>query len=140
MMFTFSYCMTYVVHMGHYNAYTFTLVSSMCGHVLFTFDMYFIEVSNRVNSSLSFLLITKIRSFINQLPIIITIIYHKWDIFWLFQKHIAVKHSYMRQFLHKRQIGQYVIFMFNGKVQIHMHNNFLMFQDNLMYFLLFCLI
>ena len=81
-MFMFSYCMTYVVHMGHYNAYTFTLVSSMCGHVLFTFDMYFIEVSNRVNSSLSFLLITKIRSFINQLPIIITIIYHKWDIFW----------------------------------------------------------
>ena len=65
-MFMFSYCMTYVVHMGHYNAYTFTLVSSMCGHVLFTFDMYFIEVSNRVNSSLSFLLITKIRSFINQ--------------------------------------------------------------------------
>ena len=69
--------MTYVLHMGHYDVDTFTLVSSMGGVVLFTFDMYYIDNSNRVNSSLSFLLIKKIRSFINQLPIIITKIYHR---------------------------------------------------------------
>ena len=58
-MFMFSWSMTYVLHMGHYDVDTFTLVSSMGGVVLFTFDMYYIDNSNRVNSSLSFLLIKK---------------------------------------------------------------------------------
>ena len=53
-MFIFSWSMTYVVHMGHYDVYTFTLISSMGGVVLFTFDMYSTDISNRVNSSLSF--------------------------------------------------------------------------------------
>ena len=102
-MFMFSWSMTYVVHMGHYDVYTFTLVSSMGGIVLFTFDMYSNDISNRVNSSLYFLLIKKISSFINQLPIIMTFIYHRWDMIWfVFDNNFKMYWS--RVFLHRTKI------------------------------------